>query len=424
MTRDDDSTQKAKGRSKSTRKAPLVDLNVATAEQLGKQVIGLGAALAERIAKFRQTHGPFAAVDDLLSVPGIGARKLATLAPQLRVRGQKRKRRARPARPAVQRMPARQRPAANEPPLQPAPPTVDGAVAPSVDPLATPVVGGPASRPIQARPAEPEPPSTTRQSEPPCGDQALAPEDCPGPPDEALGDAPAAALDWLLRPDGPLAAKSTPPAVDEAGSAEADDERSPADSGSEKERCNSDPFQASVASDPFGQATAPKPERRRAPRGVKWLVTLAAAVAISAAAAWVGVYPAQAGDGTEMAETIAALDACQAASNQRVTEALQLAQQLERRIAALQERGQESHRCEQATAQELEQLGVEVSDLRRALDATRLSVSAHRERLRGLASPQSTIDALSAELDCSACEVGQRLGSSRRSKAMTVLGLK
>lgn len=55
-----------------------VDLNVADATVM-QQLPGVGPVLAERIVAFRDTHGPFEAVEDLLDVPGIGEGKLAGL---------------------------------------------------------------------------------------------------------------------------------------------------------------------------------------------------------------------------------------------------------------------------------------------------------------------------------------------------------
>jgi competence protein ComEA len=40
---------------------------------------GVGPALASRIISWRETEGPFAAVDDLLAVSGIGPRVLESL---------------------------------------------------------------------------------------------------------------------------------------------------------------------------------------------------------------------------------------------------------------------------------------------------------------------------------------------------------
>jgi len=53
-----------------------IDLNAATTVEL-EDLPGVGPVLAERIVDYRNTNGPFATVEDLLSVPGIGEAKLA-----------------------------------------------------------------------------------------------------------------------------------------------------------------------------------------------------------------------------------------------------------------------------------------------------------------------------------------------------------
>jgi len=55
-----------------------VRLNVAGVEEL-EALPGVGPVLAERIVAYREEHGPFAVVEDLLDVPGIGEGKLAAL---------------------------------------------------------------------------------------------------------------------------------------------------------------------------------------------------------------------------------------------------------------------------------------------------------------------------------------------------------
>jgi competence protein ComEA len=56
-----------------------VDLNTADAAAL-ETLPGIGPATAAAILEHRDTNGPFAAVDDLIDVPGIGEAKLAALA--------------------------------------------------------------------------------------------------------------------------------------------------------------------------------------------------------------------------------------------------------------------------------------------------------------------------------------------------------
>jgi competence protein ComEA len=61
----------------------LVDLNRAGVDEL-EGLPGVGPVLAERIVAHRTEHGPFQAIEDLLSVSGIGERKLESLRPHLR----------------------------------------------------------------------------------------------------------------------------------------------------------------------------------------------------------------------------------------------------------------------------------------------------------------------------------------------------
>ncbi len=56
-----------------------VDLNRADATRL-QTLPGVGPATADAIVTFRDEHGPFRTIDDLLDVPGIGPSKLAAIA--------------------------------------------------------------------------------------------------------------------------------------------------------------------------------------------------------------------------------------------------------------------------------------------------------------------------------------------------------
>ncbi len=53
-----------------------VGLNTADAETLTRELKGIGAAKAKAIVEYRDTHGPFTSVDELLEVKGIGAATL------------------------------------------------------------------------------------------------------------------------------------------------------------------------------------------------------------------------------------------------------------------------------------------------------------------------------------------------------------
>lgn len=59
---------------------PPVDLNRATASEL-EALPGIGPSIASAIVEHRERAGPFASVDDLLDVPGIGPARLEELRP-------------------------------------------------------------------------------------------------------------------------------------------------------------------------------------------------------------------------------------------------------------------------------------------------------------------------------------------------------
>jgi competence protein ComEA len=52
-----------------------ININAATAPEL-EQLPGIGPALAQNIVDYRETHGPFLKLEDLLEVSGIGPAKL------------------------------------------------------------------------------------------------------------------------------------------------------------------------------------------------------------------------------------------------------------------------------------------------------------------------------------------------------------
>jgi competence protein ComEA len=59
------------------KKPPLapININTATSEQL-QEVPGIGPATAEKILQMRKSYGAFKSVDDLLSIKGIGKKRL------------------------------------------------------------------------------------------------------------------------------------------------------------------------------------------------------------------------------------------------------------------------------------------------------------------------------------------------------------
>jgi competence protein ComEA len=62
----------------------ILNLNEATAADL-EALPGIGPGLAQAIIEYRDSHGPFRRVEDLLLVPGIGASRLAQIRELVRV---------------------------------------------------------------------------------------------------------------------------------------------------------------------------------------------------------------------------------------------------------------------------------------------------------------------------------------------------
>jgi len=57
-----------------SRAADKVDINTATAAELERALIHIGAAKAQNIVNYRQEHGAFKSADELARVRGIGLR--------------------------------------------------------------------------------------------------------------------------------------------------------------------------------------------------------------------------------------------------------------------------------------------------------------------------------------------------------------
>ncbi len=66
--------------------AGTVNVNTATVDQL-QLLPRVGPSIAERIVEFREANGPFASVDELVAVRGIGERSLERMRPYLAVDG-------------------------------------------------------------------------------------------------------------------------------------------------------------------------------------------------------------------------------------------------------------------------------------------------------------------------------------------------
>jgi len=65
-------TEPASAVSAQVDQAVTINLNTADAETLQRELAGIGATKAEAIVAYREAHGSFASVDELLEVKGIG----------------------------------------------------------------------------------------------------------------------------------------------------------------------------------------------------------------------------------------------------------------------------------------------------------------------------------------------------------------
>jgi competence protein ComEA len=64
--------EQAKEQSKDPAMAKPVNINKADAQTIADQLVGIGAAKARAIVKYRETHGPFISIDQLQDVSGVG----------------------------------------------------------------------------------------------------------------------------------------------------------------------------------------------------------------------------------------------------------------------------------------------------------------------------------------------------------------
>lgn len=65
--------------------AEPIDINTADAQSLAVVMVGVGEKRAEAIVAYREEHGPFQSVEDLMQVSGIGPKVLEENRDKLRV---------------------------------------------------------------------------------------------------------------------------------------------------------------------------------------------------------------------------------------------------------------------------------------------------------------------------------------------------
>ncbi len=56
--------------------AESVNINTASAEEIAEALNGVGMSKAQKIIEYRELNGPFAHIDELVNVKGIGLRTL------------------------------------------------------------------------------------------------------------------------------------------------------------------------------------------------------------------------------------------------------------------------------------------------------------------------------------------------------------
>lgn len=78
LPRSEENSRHTTTRTPSSSGTSLVNVNTASLKEL-ESLPGIGAVLAQRIIEYREQHGPFKTLEDLLKVKGIGPKKLEKL---------------------------------------------------------------------------------------------------------------------------------------------------------------------------------------------------------------------------------------------------------------------------------------------------------------------------------------------------------
>jgi len=71
--------------------AAPVDINKANAQEISESLKGVGLKKAEAIIAYRKANGPFASIDDLANVKGIGEKTIAKNKSNLQISDGKKK---------------------------------------------------------------------------------------------------------------------------------------------------------------------------------------------------------------------------------------------------------------------------------------------------------------------------------------------